>query len=118
MSPQLWGLCGLARGPPAQMSPLAETAYGNDIAGVRRLFADAPARIVARFNARRPQCPVQLHTLRLEYDDETRRALAQDRRPYIFPACGHVHARAPRAARRLLASAGPADIAGNKGRLR
>jgi hypothetical protein len=80
--------------------------------------ADAPARIVARFNARRPQCPVQLHTIRLEYDDEKRRALAQDRRPYIFPACGHVHARAPRAAGRLLASAGPADIAGNEGRPR
>ena len=78
--------------------------------------ADAPARIVARFNARRPQCPVQLHTIRLEYDDEKRRALAQDRRPYIFPACGHVHARAPRAAGRLLASAGPADIAGKEGR--
>ena len=76
------------------------------------------ARIVARFNARRPQCPVQLHTIRLEYDDEKRRALAQDRRPYIFPACGHVHARAPRAARRLLAPAGPADIAGNEGRPR
>ena len=55
----------------------------------------APARIVARFNARRPQCPVQLHTIRLEYDDEKRRALADDRRPYIFPACGHVHAFAP-----------------------
>ena len=55
----------------------------------------APARIVARFNARRPQCPVQLHTIRLEYDDDKRRALAQDRRPYIFPACGHVHAFAP-----------------------
>ncbi|KAH8083883.1 hypothetical protein JL720_8123 [Aureococcus anophagefferens] len=52
-------------------------------------------RIVARFNARRPQCPVQLHTIRLEYDDDKRRALAQDRRPYIFPACGHVHAFAP-----------------------
>ena len=57
--------------------------------------AAAPARIVARFNARRPQCPVQLHTIRLEYDDDKRRALAQDRRPYIFPACGHVHAFAP-----------------------
>jgi len=55
----------------------------------------APSRIVARFNARRPQCPVQLHTIRLEYDDDKRRALAQDRRPYIFPACGHVHAFAP-----------------------
>ena len=93
---------------------LAGGADGMDF--VRRLFADAPARIVARFNARRPQCPVQLHTIRLEYDDEKRRALAQDRRPYIFPACGHVHARAPRAARRLLASAGPADIAGKEGR--
>ncbi|KAH8057015.1 hypothetical protein JL722_7241 [Aureococcus anophagefferens] len=57
--------------------------------------AAAPERIVARFNARRPQCPVQLHTIRLEYDDDKRRALAQDRRPYIFPACGHVHAFAP-----------------------
>lgn len=52
----------------------------------------APDRIVARFNARRPQCPVQLHTIRLEYDDEKRRAIAQDRRPFIFPNCGHVHA--------------------------
>lgn len=51
-----------------------------------------PDRIVARFNARRPQCPVQLHTIRLEYDDEKRRAIAQDRRPFIFPNCGHVHA--------------------------
>ena len=52
----------------------------------------APDRIVARFNARRPQCPVQLHTIRLEYDDAKRKALAKDRTPYIFPACGHVHA--------------------------
>jgi len=55
----------------------------------------APDRIVARFNARRPQCPVQLHTIRLEYDDAKRKALAKDRTPYIFPACGHVHAYAP-----------------------
>jgi len=54
--------------------------------------ASAPDRIVARFNARRPQCPVQLHTIRLEYDDAKRKALAKDRTPYIFPACGHVHA--------------------------
>jgi len=52
----------------------------------------APNRIVARFNARRPQCPVQLHTIRLEYDDDKRKALAEDRRPFIFPNCGHVHA--------------------------
>ncbi|KAJ8605537.1 hypothetical protein CTAYLR_000091 [Chrysophaeum taylorii] len=58
-------------------------------------FDSPPDRIVARFNARRPQCPVQLHTIRLEYDDEKRKALTPDRRPYIFPACGHVHAFAP-----------------------
>jgi len=58
-------------------------------------YLSAPDRIVARFNARRPQCPVQLHTIRLEYDEEKRKALSKDRTPYIFPACGHVHAYAP-----------------------
>jgi len=74
-----------------------ELSVGGDASPNRKGSGanDAPARIVARFNARRPQCPVQLHTIRLEYDDDKRRALAHDRRPYIFPACGHVHAFAP-----------------------
>merc|ERR1719502_265349 len=36
-----------------------------------------------------------MHTIRFEYDDAKRNALASDRKPYIFPACGHVHAYAP-----------------------
>lgn len=59
----------------------------------------APNRIVARFNARKPHCPVLLHRVRLEYDEEKRKALADDRRPFIFTNCGHVYAYASEFAR-------------------
>ena len=76
-----------------------------DLGGIPLLFESAeamaapgrvePKEIMDDFNARRPQCPVQMHTIRIEYDSERRDATPSDRRPYIFPACGHVHAYAP-----------------------
>ena len=76
-----------------------------DLAGIQLLFESAPsmaqsarlqpADIMANFNARKPQCPVQMHTIRFEYDEAKRAALESDRKPFIFPACGHVHAYAP-----------------------
>ena len=76
-----------------------------DLAGIQLLFESAPsmaqsarlqpADIMENFNARKPQCPVQMHTIRFEYDEAKRAALENYRKPYIFPACGHVHAYAP-----------------------
>ncbi|CAM9257130.1 unnamed protein product, partial [Phaeothamnion confervicola] len=72
-----------------------------DLSGVQLLYRStgtmemarsvAPGRIIAEFNAKRPQCPVQLHTIRFEYGEVKDRNIT-DRCPFIYPACGHVHA--------------------------
>lgn len=79
---------------------------------------ESPLTVVAEFNAMNPQCPVMMHTLyfchfsllerkirseqrlretsdltynshRVPFVDES--DIPEDRRPYVFPSCGHVH---------------------------
>ena len=58
-------------------------------------FASGKEGIVGAIVARRPQCPVQYHTIRFDYvalDEEQKEQVEPERRPFVYPACGHVHA--------------------------
>jgi pellino protein len=78
-----------------------------DLAGVQLLYESPESmdqgnsvtedQVYDEFNKRRPQCPVQMHTIR--FDAAAAAAhnnnSGDSRLPYIFPACGHVHAYSP-----------------------
>lgn len=96
-----------------------------DLAGIQLLFQSAesmkrqqsfdPVAIVRQLNARRPQCPVMMHTIYFDVDksktagaqpqsqpqtqqqspSSKRPSIPLNRQPYVFPACGHVHGYAP-----------------------
>jgi len=76
-----------------------------DLAGIQLVYesaesmqrapSTAPRDIIDTFNGRNPQCPVHMHTIRFEYDDAKRSEIPVDRKPFVYPACGHVHAFAP-----------------------
>ena len=77
-----------------------------------------PRQIIDEYNSMNPQCPVFMHTLQFQFISQSERVLrtekrlrmcsqsssdmfhvpysdysdvAEDRRPHVFPACGHVH---------------------------
>ena len=86
----------------------------------RQLEVD-PLTLLRRLNAVKPQCPVHMHTIKFSHSSSKERVgrvlkgmsssgeglvatgsffvppvdywdTEEDRRPYVFPACGHVHA--------------------------
>ena len=94
--------------------------FQNPVTARRQLSMD-PEYMIQKLNSLKPQCPVLMHTIKFAHVSSKERAakaarrveasgegilrpgsyfipavdyseVEEDRRPYVFPACGHVHA--------------------------
>ena len=89
--------------------------FQSPMTALRKLSIE-PAHMIHKLNSLKPQCPVLMHTIKFVHMSSKERVskaahrmesagegafhvpavdysdIEEDRRPYVFPACGHVHA--------------------------